>query len=103
MAKKVFLLELGSCRFDQSRFKDSDIELTTSLFDSDAIIVYGGHYCCPSREDGWKQTVELIEMHRSKHFWVVWGNDRGLCEDILNKKLSNATFLSPKDFDPSRL
>ncbi len=103
MAKKVFLLELDLERFDQSCLKDSNIELTTSLFDSETVIIHGGYYCCPSRDDGWRTIVELIERNKSKYFWVVWGHDRGLCEDILNKNIQNATFLSFEDFDPSRL
>lgn len=102
MTKKIFLIELSHEPFDSSVLKHPDIELVSSVFEAEAVIVDGGFYCRPSSVDGWKTLIAMVGHHPTKHFWMIDGHG-GPHKDIVEKNLTNATFLSRSEFDPSKL
>lgn len=70
----VFLIELGKEKADLATLDKADLgNLTFSIFDAEAIILFDGSYCC-EKDPGAILLRELIRQHPDKTFYIVKGN-----------------------------
>lgn len=90
--KLIFLIQLQNEKITLDALYELGFDPTWSILDAEAIILFGGLYCC-EKDPGYILLKELTRQYPNKTFYIVKGNS------LHDNFKQNANIIYSRDID----